>query len=335
MTCSSTPYIGRFAPSPSGPLHFGSLITALASYLDAKHYSGKWLVRMEDLDPPREEKGAQERILESLVAHGLHWDEQVIYQSQRLNHYLTILKALDFTTYRCKCARQRLLELRGVYDSHCYHHRVDDNSDITTSTRLYINPQLSNTLSISEHYTDLFQGEQQQSLQKEVGDFILRRKDGLIAYQLAVVIDDIEQGITHIIRGSDLLTSTPRQRYLMLLLLEYGITGNDTTAHIRTKTNNTKIKQTDNTTSSIHLPFYGHIPVATNAIGQKLSKQHKATAIDNTKAFDNLCSALLFLNQPLTADIRSTKDIGALLRWATERWDRKSIPNRMSFVVEQ
>ena len=314
MTCSPKPYIGRFAPSPSGPLHFGSLITALASYLDAIHHHGKWLVRMEDLDPPREEKGAQELILKSLVAHGLKWDETIMYQSRRLDHYSNVLSTLNSTTYRCKCARQRLLELRGIYDSHCYYHPVSEVSGITTSTRLYINEQLTQTLSISEYYQDIFQGPQHQSLKKEVGDFILRRKDGLIAYQLAVVIDDIDQKITHIIRGSDLLSSTPRQRYLMLLLQEY--------MHAKPAS------------PAPHLPHYGHIPVATNNIGQKLSKQHKASPLDNNKAFDNLCQALSFLNHEIPKHIKDTHHIDTLLQWAIEHWHRENVPKALSFVVE-
>lgn len=309
MNSQLSSYIGRFAPSPSGPLHFGSLISALASYLDAKHHHGQWLVRMEDIDPPREEAGAKERILASLHAHRLIWDGDIMYQSTRLDAYADILSKLHASTYLCQCGRQRLLELRGVYDSHCLHHPIPDNSNIMTSTRVNLNSLSEQSLFIAEHYSDLFQGSQSQSLQREVGDFILRRKDKLFAYQLAVVIDDIEQGITHIIRGSDLLSSTPRQRYLTLLLQQ----------------------QLD---LSADLPIYGHIPVATNTIGQKLSKQHKAKAIDDNTAFDNLCRALLFINHPPPSEITATGDISCLLKWATTHWQRKNIPQALSFVVE-
>lgn len=298
-------YIGRFAPSPSGPLHIGSLITALASFLDARHYGGQWLVRMEDIDPPREEAGAKESILNSLRAHGLHWDGDVMFQSDRLECYQTILQQLTEYTYRCSCGRQRLLELRGVYDSHCYHHPVTD-PDVMTSTRVAVNRLSDKQLYIAEHYEDLFQKEQQQHLAKEVGDFILRRKDGLVAYQLAVVVDDIEQGVNYIIRGSDLLSSTPRQRYLQLLL---GVKPDA-------------------------LPCYGHIPVATNAIGQKLSKQHKAEGIDDQTAFDNLYLAMTFLKHPAPKHIFQQGKIEALLQWGIDHWDRQRIPQALSFTVD-
>ena len=298
-------YIGRFAPSPSGPLHIGSLITALASFLDARHYNGQWLVRMEDIDPPREEPGAQQMILKSLRTHGLTWDGDVLFQSQRLTHYDDILEQLQEATYRCSCARQRLLELRGVYDSHCQKHPVSD-AHLMTSTRVALDKLNKNQMASAEHFEDIFQGAQQQNLRTQVGDFILRRKDGLVAYQLAVVVDDMEQGVTHIIRGSDLLSSTPRQQYLQLLL------GSTAGA----------------------LPTYGHIPVATNAIGQKLSKQHKAKGIDDSLAFENLCQALTFLKHSPPDDVCRHRHIDRLLAWAIEHWDRQRIPQAMSFIVD-
>jgi glutamyl-Q tRNA(Asp) synthetase len=299
-------YIGRFAPSPSGPLHIGSLITALASFLDARHHAGQWLVRMEDIDPPREEAGAQQSILNSLKAHGLHWDGKVVFQSQRLECYREILQDLQSKTYQCSCARQRLLELHGIYDGHCQNTPVIDKN-LMTSTRIALNQLCDEKMFIAEHFQDVMQGPQKQNLKKEVGDFILQRKDGLVAYQLAVVVDDMQQGITHIIRGSDLLSSTPRQRYLQLLL---GATG-DT------------------------LPTYGHIPVATNRTGQKLSKQHKAKGIDDNQAFENLCQALLFLNHPTPDSIRYSNNIDTLLHWAINHWRRASIPQAVSVVVEE
>lgn len=304
---ASTPYIGRFAPSPSGPLHFGSLVAALASYLDARHHQGKWLVRMEDIDPPREIEGAKQWILDSLQAHGLDWDDEVMYQSQRLDHYQYLLELISDYTYRCRCGRQRLLELRGVYDSHCLHNpfTTDDNYSIRLNLDILTDKQL-NTV---EHFEDLFQGLQTQNLKQNVGDFILRRKDGLVAYQLAVVADDIAQGITHIIRGSDLLSSTPRQGYLTLILAQ-------------------------TLDMEIDLPTYGHIPIATNKLHQKLSKQHKATGIDDSLAFDNLCNALNFLNHPIADTLQFNGNTQRLLRYATDNWQRKKIPNKLSFVVD-
>lgn len=307
-----TNYIGRFAPSPSGPLHFGSLITALASFLDAKHHNGKWLVRMEDIDPPREEAGAAERILASLQAHQLLWDGDILYQSTRLAAYQQGLDSLKQATYRCQCGRQQLLELRGIYDSRCRHKTLDN--DVLTSTRIHLQCLSDNELFVAEHYHDLFQGEQQQSLQQEVGDFILRRKDGLFAYQLAVVCDDIFQGITHIIRGSDLLSSTPRQRYLIQLFNQQS---------------HTSLHQT-----TYPLPDYGHIPIASNKLHQKLSKQHKAKPLDDTQAFDNLCRALAFLKHPAPQDIQQQKSMHDLVVWAIAAWRREKIPQTLSFVVE-
>ncbi|MFT5116817.1 MAG: glutamyl-Q tRNA(Asp) synthetase [Kiritimatiellia bacterium] len=301
-------YIGRFAPSPSGPLHFGSLVTALASYLDAKHYGGQWLVRMEDIDPPREKAGADHIILASLLAHGLAWDGSVMYQSTRLAAYAEILSTLGTNTYPCQCTRQRLLNLKGVYDNHCSRHLITDSNN-RGSTRVKIDALDHEQLFAAEHYADLFQGEQIQSLAQDTGDFILRRKDGLFAYQLAVVIDDIEQGVNHIIRGSDLLSSSPRQRYLTLLLQqELGI------------------KST--------LPIYGHLPIATNQMKQKLSKQTKAKAIDNRHAFVNLSRALAFLQQIVPAEIIADQDISTLMNWAIQHWQRKNIPQTLAIVVE-
>lgn len=300
----TSPYIGRFAPSPSGPLHFGSLVTALASFLDAKSQQGTWLVRMENLDPPREEAGAQKRILESLQAHGLEWDGSVMYQGDRLSIYDEALASLNAHTFLCSCSRPRLLELRGIYDSHCHRYPVNLSDDILTSVRISLAALNEQQLSLAEHYTDLFQGKQTQSLQREVGDFILRRKDGLIAYQLAVVVDDIEQEITHSIRGSDLLSSTPRQRYLIQLLQGT-------------------------------IPTYGHLPVASNHLGQKLSKQHKAKGIEDKVAFDNLCKALDFLHHTPPNDIKKERDLQSLLQWSIGHWDRQHIPSAMSFAVEE
>lgn len=317
----SSQYIGRFAPSPSGPLHFGSLVAALASYLDAKHHHGQWLVRMEDIDPPREEHGAKERILTSLQAHGLQWDGDVRYQSHQLERYAQQLKGLAFASYSCQCTRQRLKTLDGIYDNHCYQHSVSPQTwptsehSLPTSTRLHIDPQEHDIISDAEHYTDLFQGKQTQSLRNEVGDFILQRKDGLFAYQLAVCIDDIEQGITHIVRGSDLLPTTHGQRYLTLLLKKYLYKN----AHYSKNTS---------------LPQYGHIPVATNANGDKLSKQKKAPPIDDALAFNNLCRALIALNHPAPIDIMQSENIHTLVEWAKKNWRRENIPRTLSFVVD-
>ncbi len=302
-------YIGRFAPSPSGSLHFGSLIAALASYLDAKHHHGQWLVRIEDIDPPREEPGASQAILESLRRHELYWDGDILYQSSRLSAYESLFSQLKEDTYFCTCSRPRLLELRGIYDSRCLHTPPQIEEHTLCSTRLRLDRLSSAERSLAEHYEDIFQGQQHYPL-KDVGDFILKRKDGLFAYQLAVVIDDIYQGITHIIRGSDLLSSTSRQRYLMQRLaqvLDHKVT----------------------------LPTYGHIPVITNSKGQKFSKQHKSPSINNSNAFNNLYEALQFVGHSPPDNVRQQQNIHSLLQWGISHWDRKLIPHRLSCAADE
>lgn len=313
-------YIGRFAPSPSGPLHFGSLVTALASYLDAKHHHGQWLVRMEDIDPPREIKGAQDRILSSLLAHGLQWDGEVMRQSTRLHRYEQTLQQLHAHTYACFCNRQRLASLHGIYDSHCDSNSNREHSPTAKhSVRLRINAFSSNPNHPSsntqqeriERFTDIFQGPQEQPLQSDSGDFILRRKDGLYAYQLAVVVDDIAQGITHIIRGSDLLPTSSRQRYLWALLHQINPTIPNTIVE------------------------YGHVPVAATTNGQKLSKQNNAAAINDDAAFDNICRALTFLCHTPPSHLANKKNLAQLLLWATEHWHREHVPKVTSIVVDE
>jgi glutamyl-Q tRNA(Asp) synthetase len=326
-------YIGRFAPSPSGPLHFGSLVSALASYLDAKHYHGQWLVRMEDIDPPREVDGAQKRILASLLAHGLQWDGDIMRQSERLHIYQQLLNQLTPYSYPCFCNRQRLNTLNGIYDGHCLRNKEhatqkDDEQSHTylNSIRLRIDilnnkPQLLET---TEVFTDLFQQQQKQPLQTESGDFVLRRKDGLFAYQLAVTIDDIAQGITHVIRGADLLSSTSRQRYLWILLHE-----------MRTINGNADLSINARLDTRQALPKYGHIPIATTPTGQKLSKQNRAAALDNTTAFGNLCQALAFLYHPAPTVIVEQGSIPALLDWGITHWDRGRIPEAAAIAVNE
>ena len=204
-------YIGRFAPSPSGALHFGSLLAALASYLDARAHSGQWLVRMEDLDPAREPPGAADQILRTLEAFGLFWDGQVIYQSQRQAAYFEALEQLQHQslTFPCTCSRKRIKAMGGVYDGKCRKRQSPPRHDF--ATRLKVSDELI-------CIPDQIQGDFVQNLLHHCGDFILQRRDGLIAYQLAVVVDDAWQQVTDIVRGYDLLESTPRQVFLQRLL---------------------------------------------------------------------------------------------------------------------
>lgn len=287
---SHSNYIGRFAPTPSGPLHFGSLVAALASYLDARHVGGKWLVRIDDIDPPREVAGAADTILSQLETHHLYWDGSVLYQSSRADAYLSALQQLqdDGVVYRCDCTRQDIKAMGGRYNGHCRQRTLPDES----SFALRVNTEAYPTI----EFDDIWQGPQHWNLSEE-GDFVVQRRDGLFAYQLACAIDDLYQDISHVIRGSDLLNSTPRQMFLMQRLR-----ANEST------------------------PEYGHIPVAINPDGQKLSKQNLASALEADQAFDNLVTALRWLNHspPVELAIGSCKE---LLDWATTHWDRQRAPS--------
>lgn len=284
-------YRGRFAPSPSGPLHFGSLVCALASYLDAKTHNGIWLVRMEDIDPPREQQGAAANILATLQAHHLAWDEAVLYQSSRAETYRQHIKELlsRGLAYRCNCTRKRLAELGGRYDGHCL--RSPPPAQAAAAIRLHLDACLQE-VSSENGFIDLLQGEQANDLISG-GDFIIHRKDGLFAYQLAVVVDDIEQGITQIVRGADLLETTAQQRLLFRL---FG-----------------KVP-----------PGYAHIPVLVDTSGNKLSKQNHAKAVNNATAFANLRSALELLGLPFPHG--TAADIDDLLIWAIENWNLNCVP---------
>ena len=251
---SPTPYRGRFAPSPTGPLHLGSLATALGSWLDARAHGGKWLIRIEDVDTPRTIPGADQIILQQLQACGLEWDEEVVWQSQRTHFYQSALDQLinQGLIYGCQCSRKQIEELlhqQGIllkpneeliYPGTCQrkqlvlmHHAVR----IMLPTACQI------------EFIDRRLGTQSQDLTHEVGDFVLRRADGLFTYQLAVVVDDDKQGITHVVRGADLLSNTARQIYLTQCL------GYSTLNYL-------------------------HLPLVTNPAGEKLSKQTKASPID-------------------------------------------------------
>ena len=293
-------YRGRFAPSPSGLLHFGSLIAALASFLDAKSFtssqgqSGKWLVRIEDIDPPREQLGASSAILTTLEAFGLHWDESVLYQSQQSQLYQDTLSDLQQKnlSYNCRCTRAEIKALGGIYQGHCQTlSHSKDNSAI----------RLKNQYG---HYqfNDIFQGSINcnQPLAKE--DFIIHRKDGLFAYQLAVVVDDIYQNVNHVIRGCDLLEPTARQLTLLATL-------NSTT------------------------PVYGHVPLAVTTGGYKLSKQNKAPAIDNNSPQPALIAALEFLGQVPDPKLVNEK-VDDIIRWAIENWSREKVASVTEISIE-
>ncbi len=283
-------YIGRFAPSPSGPLHFGSLLTALASYLDARAAGGTWLVRIEDIDPPRQAPHAADTILRQLDSHGLHWDGEVVYQSRRQPAYAAALAQLDSAglTYSCACSRARIQSLGGRYDGIC-RHRAPAAGPSTAQVALRM--RADNILDF--RFTDLFQARPTDA-EIDVGDFVLRRRDQLIGYHLAVTVDDAAQRVTQVIRGSDLLSSTPPQLLLFAALGQPA-------------------------------PQYGHVPVVVDAEGRKLSKQNGARAVACSTPSLNLYQALRCLNQPAPAQL-ARADPGELLRWAIAHWQRELVP---------
>lgn len=277
-------YVGRFAPSPTGPLHFGSLLTAVASYLQARVASGKWLLRIEDIDPPREQPEATDLILSALRRYGFEWDGPVSYQSQsRAAHDAAIQRLLDAgLAYPCGCSRRDLAAaLRGplgvIYPGRC---RAGSNA-AETAIRVRTNDE-------AVCFSDGLQGCRSQCLESESGDFIIRRRDGLIAYQLAVVVDDCLQGITEVVRGIDLIESTARQIWLQRLL-------------------------------GYAEPRYQHIPVAVNVLDQKLSKSHGAGAVSISRAAETLVAALGVLGQQPPEDLAASK-IEDIWVWARANW---------------
>ncbi|MEP5566743.1 MAG: tRNA glutamyl-Q(34) synthetase GluQRS [Halioglobus sp.] len=286
MPVTTSTYRGRFAPSPTGPLHLGSLIAALASYLDARQNGGRWLLRMEDLDPPREEPGAAQSILQSLQDHGLNWDEEVLWQSSRSTAYQDALQQLHqhHLLFRCDCTRA-MLGPDGACNGRC-----QPNQDRVGSPHA-LRVAVAKDTTIT--FEDRLQGRQQEALGEHLPDFVLRRKDALFAYQLAVVVDDAFQGVTHIVRGSDLLESTGRQIYLQQQL-------------------------------GMPRPDYCHIPVITNEQGQKFSKQNHAPALQVSEARANLRQALAFLRQPSPPD--SLVSCDAILKFSIEHWSPDALP---------
>ncbi len=299
-------YVGRFAPSPTGPLHFGSLVAAVASYCDAKANHGKWLIRMEDVDKPREMAGAADDILRTLEAFGFEWDGDIVYQSQRddfYENYLTKLKQ-DGLVYACTCSRKEIADSSNtqgidglIYPRTCHPkvglkwHALPTN--IHAAYRAIV-------LDKNKSFTDMIQGEVAQNLARDIGDFILQRKDGLFAYQLAVVVDDFEQGVTHVVRGADLLDSTPRQIYLQQLL-------------------------------GFSAPYYAHVPVAVNTQGEKLSKQTLATAITPQAAPVLVFEALQFLGQNPPNWLKNA-NLHEIWVWAIANWQLKNIPRQKSQI---
>lgn len=285
-------YVGRFAPSPTGPLHFGSLIAAVGGFLQARSQGGRWRVRIEDLDPPREAPGAAAAILRTLEHYGLHWDDEVLYQSQRRAAYEAALEQLRAggAAYPCACTRKEIAAART---------RAGDGplSPGTCRAGLAAGRRARawrvNTKGHRIVFTDRLFGRHEHDVAR-TGDFVIRRADGLFAYQLAVVVDDATQGVTEVVRGSDLFDSTPRQILLQRLL-------------------------------GLPTPAYLHLPVALTASGEKLSKQTGAAPLRGERPQTLLCAALRFLGQTPPPDLHGAP-LDVFWTWAISHWNPNQIP---------
>ena len=330
------PYVGRFAPSPTGPLHFGSLLAAMASYADSLAHNGRWLVRIEDVDEPRSQAGAAEHILHTLERHEFRWHGEVVVQSTRKNLYENALATLQAAgaVFTCTCTRKMLenqpqnVSGERMYPGTCSALPPPGGEGWGESDRAALNrsqPMLAGCASTRPvnrlpppsptggsgsavrvrvpnetlAWHDRHLGAQSQHLATEVGDFIIKRSDGLFAYQLAVVVDDAVQGITHVVRGADLLTSTVRQIYLQRLLVARS-------------------------------PQYLHIPVAVNGRGEKLSKQTLAPALNAADALTNLLAGWHALNQ-LPAP--NPKTIAQFWTHAASTWSVARLPRLLTLTV--
>jgi glutamyl-Q tRNA(Asp) synthetase len=313
-------YRGRFAPSPTGPLHFGSLIAAVGSYLEARTRGGDWLVRMEDLDRPREAPGAADEILRALEVFGFEWDEPVLYQSRREFAYGEALAHLKRrgAVFACACSRKEIADSISAFGANSARAHDDGTQAKARAHQEVIYPGACRNgvpegrearvlrLRIDDEtiaFDDALQGRIEQNLAREVGDFVVRRGDGLYAYQLAVVVDDAEQEISDVVRGADLLGSTPRQIFLQRLL-------------------------------RLPTPRYLHLPVAVDEHGEKLGKQTLAAPLDVARAGESLARALAFLGNAPPEDLRLA-GVAEIWDWAIEHWDAQRIPRRRSAPVMQ
>lgn len=297
-------YCGRFAPSPTGELHFGSLVAALGSYLDAKAGNGRWLLRIEDIDPLRCVPGAADDIVRTLEHYGFEWDGPIIRQSDNSSQqrYQDALEKLTLSglTYPCGCSRREIADssLQGVegpvYPGTCRHGLASGKAPRSVRIRTSSHPI---------GFNDTVQGTVEQCLETEVGDFVLKRADGPFSYQLAVVVDDAYQGVTDVVRGIDLLVSTPRQIYLQQCL-------------------------------GLPALRYAHLPLAVNQYGQKLSKQNQARPLTQDDGSAGLYKALTFLGQTPPVDSRHWT-AAELMLWAIANWDVTRVPHRISIIAEE
>lgn len=289
-------YTGRFAPSPTGPLHAGSLVAAMASYLDAKAHQGRWLLRMEDIDEPRTVAGSAESICDALASLGMHWDGEVLWQSRRKSRYESAFARLGEHAYACSCSRKEIADSRtgvasdgaAIYPGTCRDGLAAGKTPRAWRLRV---PEPTAPVGVIQ-FDDRWLGYITETLAKSTGDFVLKRADGFWAYQLAVVIDDAEQGVTDVVRGADLLDSTARQIYLQRLL-------------------------------QLPTPRYMHVPVVMNAAGEKLSKQTGANALDLNRPLETLMTAAASLGLVLPA--AAGTDRASFWDAAINAWSRRFV----------
>jgi glutamyl-Q tRNA(Asp) synthetase len=292
------PYCGRYAPTPSGPLHFGSIVAAVASYADARANGGTWLVRIDDIDTPRVVPGAADDILRTLEALGMRWDRNPVYQSRRKAAYHATLHALreDDHVYPCRCSRREIADsaVRGI-EGHIYPGTCRGGCAARARAWRY------DTRGDAIAFDDAIQGRVTQDVEREIGDFVVYRADGVYAYHLAAAVDDAEQGVTHVVRGADLLVSTPRQIVLQRAL-------------------------------GFPTPSYAHVPVAVNAQGEKLSKQTRAAPVLRERAAHALAAALVYLGQPLPDGVDI--DVASLWKWTLAHWRLDRVPRVRSIFID-
>ncbi len=288
-------YCGRFAPTPSGPLHFGSMIAAIGSFCDARAHGGQWQVRIDDIDTPRAVTGVADEILRTLEAFALQWDGRAVYESQNRDAYHHALHSLRATgrVFACSCSRREISKagIRGadgpVYPGTC---RTAPRADRPVRS-LRLRVEDSDTIG----FTDQLQGRFSQDLAASVGDFVIYRADGVFSYHLACAVGDAHQSITHVVRGADLIDSTPRQIYIQRLL-------------------------------NLPTPRYLHLPVATNRHGEKLSKQTHATPVERARAPQTIYAVLRFLGQQPPEELAHWSAQQAI-DWAVNAWQRERLPN--------
>ena len=291
----TTSYRGRFAPSPTGPVHFGTLIAAVGSYLQARTNNGKWLIRMEDVDTTRKLEGSDKEILDTLEAFGFEWDGEIIYQSEQTEHYENALQQLISRSlvFPCTCTRKQLTSSNNsIYPGTCRSKLLPNEDE--HALRL-----LAKDITIE--FSDRVMGKQSQNIAYQCGDFVIKRRDALFAYQLAVVVDDAMQNITEIVRGSDLLDSTPRQIYIQQLL-------------------------------GYQTPAYCHLPLAVDSNGDKISKSEGGARVDVNNKEKLVCKVLEFLGQNPPLDLADS-DIDDIWKWSIDNWNVNNVPGDNKCVI--